>query len=220
MFTDRTGNNSLNSTFINTQEILNGTKNLKQQAIQTPSRFINEEIIKTMRTTTQQSISPIHPTLTTPHSKSTPFPQTAIQSTLKPSVAPKCSQNVTKHIDQLQKHNKQINKKLQQIEKTSVHYHFFLQKQSIKPSCVSNQNQPQEQCYNQQILQQNSQSFFFNDRQRATTDRSESFPFFFFKNIKNISYKLFRRNQSQYSEDEDYFHKNQQNFNNTPQNNS
>ena len=36
MFTDRTGNNSLNSTFINTQENLNGTRNLTQQDNQTP----------------------------------------------------------------------------------------------------------------------------------------------------------------------------------------
>ena len=55
MFTDRTGNNSLSSTFINTQENLNGTKNRTQQDIQTPSHFVNEEIVETMPTTTQQS---------------------------------------------------------------------------------------------------------------------------------------------------------------------
>ena len=36
MFTDRTGNNSLNSTFIITQESLNGRGNATQQEIQTP----------------------------------------------------------------------------------------------------------------------------------------------------------------------------------------
>ena len=65
MFTDREGNNSFNSTFIN-QENLNGTGNITQQDIQTPSHFVNEEIVETMPTTTQQSISPIHPTLKTP----------------------------------------------------------------------------------------------------------------------------------------------------------
>ena len=34
LFTDRPGNNSLNSTFINTQENLNGTKNLTKHDIQ------------------------------------------------------------------------------------------------------------------------------------------------------------------------------------------
>ena len=91
IFTDRTGTNSSNSTFINTKENLTGTRNLTQQDIQTPSRFINEEIVETMPTTTQQSIFPIHPTLTTPK-KSTEFPQTTIQSTVKPSVIPKYSQ--------------------------------------------------------------------------------------------------------------------------------
>ena len=72
MFTDRTGNKSLlNSTFINTQKSLNGTKNLTQQDIQTPSHFVNEEIVETMPTTTQQSISCIHLTLKTPTKKNT-----------------------------------------------------------------------------------------------------------------------------------------------------
>ena len=68
MFTDREGNNSFNSTFIN-QENLNGTGNITQQDIQTPSHFVNEEIVETMPTTTHQSISPIHPTLKTPKKK-------------------------------------------------------------------------------------------------------------------------------------------------------
>ena len=42
-----------------------------------------------MPTTKQQSISPIHPTLTTPKNKNTVFPQTTIQSTVKPSVIQK-----------------------------------------------------------------------------------------------------------------------------------
>ena len=46
-----------------------------------------------MPTTTQQSISPIHPTLMTTHNKIKPFPQTTIQSTVKPSVVPKVSTN-------------------------------------------------------------------------------------------------------------------------------
>ena len=50
---DRRQNNSLNSTLVQ-QEILNETKNLTQQDIQTPSHFINEEIVEAKVTTTQQ----------------------------------------------------------------------------------------------------------------------------------------------------------------------
>ena len=56
--------NSLNSSIIH-NENLNGTRNLTQQDIQTPSHFINEEIVQTTVRTTQQSISPIRPNLTT-----------------------------------------------------------------------------------------------------------------------------------------------------------
>ena len=45
-----------------------------------------------MPTTTQQSISPNYPTLTTPRIKNTAFPQTSIQSTVKYSVTPNHSQ--------------------------------------------------------------------------------------------------------------------------------
>ena len=57
MFTDRTIDNSLNSTFISTLEVLNGTRNLTTQDIQTPSHLGNEKTVKTMLTITQQSIS-------------------------------------------------------------------------------------------------------------------------------------------------------------------
>ena len=61
-FLPDTRNNSLNSTAIH-NENLNGTRNLTQQDIQTPSHFINKEIVQTTTTTTKQSISPIHPNL-------------------------------------------------------------------------------------------------------------------------------------------------------------
>ena len=59
-FLPDTRNNSLNSTVIH-NENLNGTRNLTQQDIQTPSHFINEEIVQTKVTSTQQSISLILP---------------------------------------------------------------------------------------------------------------------------------------------------------------
>ena len=89
-FSPDTQNNSLNSTVIH-HENLNGTRNLTQQDIQTPSHFINEEIVHTTVTTTQQSISPIHPNLATPKNRNTTLPQVTSQSTVKPSIAPKYS---------------------------------------------------------------------------------------------------------------------------------
>ena len=66
IFPERTGNSSLNSTFINNDN-LNGTGNLTQQDIYTPSHFKNEEIVETITTTeAQRSISPIQPNFTTP----------------------------------------------------------------------------------------------------------------------------------------------------------
>ena len=88
-FLPDTRNNSLNSTVIH-NENLNGTRNLTQQDIETPSHFINEEIVQTT-TTTQQSISPIHPNLTTPRNTNTSLAQVTLQSTVKPSVAPNYS---------------------------------------------------------------------------------------------------------------------------------
>ena len=87
-FLPDTQNNSLNLTVIHNED-LNGTRNLTQQDIQTPSHFINEEIVQT--TTTQQSISPIHPNLTTTRNTNTSLAQVTLQSTVKPSVAPKYS---------------------------------------------------------------------------------------------------------------------------------
>ena len=89
----------MNSTLVQ-RENLNGTRNLTQQGIQTPSHFINEKLVETIVTTTQRSISPKHPNLTTPKPKTSILPQVTLQSTVKPSVAPKYSQWITKHLDQ------------------------------------------------------------------------------------------------------------------------
>ena len=91
-FLPDTQNNSLNSTVMHHKN-LNGTRNFTQQDIQTPSHFINEEIVHTTVTTTQQSISPIHPNLTTPKRNNAIPPQVTYQSTVTPSatLAPKYS---------------------------------------------------------------------------------------------------------------------------------
>ena len=68
IFNDRR-ENSLKSKTINKQETLNRTKNLTQKDIQTPSHFINKEIVETRPKTTIQNFSPIRPTLTKLHKK-------------------------------------------------------------------------------------------------------------------------------------------------------
>ena len=45
---DKTSNNCLKSPFIKTQETLNAKRYLTQQDIQTPSHFVNEEIVETL----------------------------------------------------------------------------------------------------------------------------------------------------------------------------
>ena len=75
MFTERTANNSLNFTFINTQETLNGTRSLTQQDIQTPSHFLNEETVETMPTTTQHIKSYLPFILRSQDHIKTTFPQ-------------------------------------------------------------------------------------------------------------------------------------------------
>ena len=73
---------------------MSGTKNLTQKDIQTPSPFVKEEVVETIVTTTQQNFSPIHPNLTTPKAENQTLPQMTLQSTVKPSVAPKYSHMV------------------------------------------------------------------------------------------------------------------------------
>ena len=149
MFTDRTGNNSLIFTFINTQENLNGTKNRTQQDIQTPSHFFNEEIVETMPTTTQQSISPIHSTLTTPKNNSTAFPQTTIQSTVKPFVIPKYSQTVYQTFKPVTTSRQTNKQKTSNRSNFSGHnYNFFAKSKTTKPPYMNNRNQSQAQNYN------------------------------------------------------------------------
>ena len=75
---ERTGNNSLKSTFINNDN-LKGTRNLTQQDIQTPSHFVSKEVVETITTTeAQRSISPVQPNFTTPKFKNPTLQQAII----------------------------------------------------------------------------------------------------------------------------------------------
>ena len=64
-------------------------------------------------------------------------------------------------------------------------------------------NQSQEHRYTQQTPQPVSQSVFFEEKRKTTTDRHKNYPFF--QQNKNSTNKLFIRSQPHYSEDEDYF---------------
>ena len=73
---------------------------------------------ETMTRTTQECISPIHPTLTPARNKNAEFPQTTIQSTVKNSVIPKYSQMDYQTSKPVTTSRKQINKR-RLIETTS-----------------------------------------------------------------------------------------------------
>ena len=116
---DRRGNNSLNSLILQ-QENLIGTRNLTQQDIQTPSHFVNEEIVETIAITTQQSISPIHPTVTT-HRPKNPI---LLQVTINPRLKPPLFQNIvsgpqTTHPPPINTQNRLISQRLS----NSVNFH-------------------------------------------------------------------------------------------------
>ena len=113
--------------FIN-QERLNGNINHTQQDIQTPSDFVNGEIFEIMPTTTQQIISPIHPTLTTPKNKNTATPQTTIQSTVKPSVNPKYSQMAYQTFRPVTTSRQTNKQKMSNRNNISDHNYNFFQK--------------------------------------------------------------------------------------------
>ena len=74
------------------QKIPNGTRNPTQLDNQVPSHFVNEEIVETIVSTTQQNISPIHRNLTTPRTKTPTLPHVTLQSLVKPSVVSMYSQ--------------------------------------------------------------------------------------------------------------------------------
>ena len=81
-----------------------------------------------MPTTTNQGFSPIHHTLTTPRNKKNPFPQTTVQSTVKPFVAPKYSRMYYQTNRPKTKKRQTINKKLQIEKFFRSLLQFFLRK--------------------------------------------------------------------------------------------
>ena len=178
-------NNSLNSTVIH-NENLNGTRNLTQQDIQTPSHFINEEIVHT--TTTQQSISPIRINLTTPRNTNSSQTQVTLQSTVKPSVAPKYS-----HMDYQTYRPMTIPPK---TRKTFTRNHFADHNYNYThPSKTNYQprknfsNYTKSRNWDNPMAPPNSVNFQTN--LHPPQDRSENYPFFQQnKNKKQTSYQI------------------------------
>ena len=171
---DRKGNNSLNSTIVPPQENLNRTRNLTKQDIQTPSRFVNEEIVETIVATTQQSISPINPNLTTPKTKNPTLPQVTLQSTVKPSVAPKYS-----HMDY--QTNRPMRKPTQ--KRTTFtgnnfaehNYNYVNHPQTTHPPRTKKHNQFFSQ--RSKFPQTSNNSVHFHNYPHNSQDKSENYPF-------------------------------------------
>ena len=178
-FLPDTRNNSLNSTVIH-DENLNGTRNLTQQDIQTPSHFINEEIIQTT-TTTQQSISPIRPNLTTPRNTNTSLARVTLQSTVKPSVAPKYSQ-----MDYQTYRPMTVPSKTRRTFTRNTfaeHNYNYAHSSNINYHPQKNNNQIRSQYWDNPMAKTNS--VIFQTNSHPPQDRSENYPFFQQIKIKN-----------------------------------
>ena len=152
------------------QENLNGTRNLTQQDIQTPSQFINEEIFETIVTTTQQSISPIHPNPTTPKPTTSILPQVTLQSTVKPSVAPKYSQMDYQTFRTMTK-PPQKQRLFTRSNFAEHNYNYVNRSQTSKPPRTNPHNRSFSQRQNSQ--KQTSNFVNFNVNIRYPTDPSE-----------------------------------------------
>ena len=213
---DRRQKNSLNSTLVQ-QENLNGTRNLTQQDIQTPSHFINEEIVETIVTTTQQSTSPIHPNLTTPKPKTSILPQVTLQSTVKPSVAPNYSQMDYQTLRPMTK-PPQKQRIFTRSNFAEHNYNYANRSQTSKPPRTNPHNRLFSQRQNSQ--QQTSNFVNFNDKPRNLTDPSENYPIF--QQNKNSKQHYQNKQKTPYytpnyllSDDADFHDQNhQQNFQN------
>ena len=178
-FLPDTRNNSLNWTVIH-NENLNGTRNLTQQDIQTPSHFINEEIVQTT-TTTQQSISPIRPNLTTPKNTNTSLAQVTLQSTVKPSVAPKYS-----HMDYQSYRPMTVPSKTRRTFTRNTfaehNYNYAHSSKTNYPPRKNNDNQIRSRYWDNPMTTTNSVNF--QTYSHPPQDRSENYPFFQQKKIK------------------------------------
>ena len=179
---------------------MNGTRNLTQQDIQTPSHFVNEEVVETIVTTTQQSISPIHPNLTTPKPKNQKLPQVTSQSTVKPSVAPKYS-----HMDyQTYRPMTKPTHKQRTFTRNNFaehNYKYVNPSKITQPPRTHRQNHLFSQKSNFPITSTNSVNF--HDYPHPSQDHSENYPFF--QQNRNKQQTPFHTSNYLSSDDDDYY---------------
>ena len=210
---DILGNNSLNSTLIQ-QENINGTRNLTQQDIQTSSHIANEEIVEIVTITTQQSNSTIHPNLTTPRPKNPALPQVTLQSTVKPSVLPKFSQMDYQTFRTMTKPT-QKRRRFTRNNFAEHNYNYVNRPQTTKPPRANTQNHLILQRKNFQ--QPSTISVNFNEYPRVSQHQSEIYPFFQ-QNKHNRQQNKYRHQTPYYtsnylsSDDEDYYNQNYPQF--------
>ena len=155
------------------------------QDIQTPSHFINEEIV---HTTTQQSISPIRPNLTTPRNTNPSQTQVTLQSTVKPSVAPKYS-----HMDYQTYRPMTIQSKTRKTftrnNFAERNYNYTHPSKTNYPPRKNNNNHRRSRNWDNPMASTNSVNFQTNSH--PPQDRSENYPFFQQnKNKKQTSYQM------------------------------
>ena len=164
---------SLNSTVINHENLIEN-RNLTQQDIQMPPRVINEVIVHTTITTTQQSISPIHPNLTTPKNRYTAIPQVTLQSTVKPLVAPKYSHMDYQTYRPMTKPSKP-RKTFTRSNFAEHNYNYAHSSRTNNPPRKNN-NHICSQYWDNPITSTNSVNFQINSH--PPHDHSENYPFF------------------------------------------
>ena len=154
---------------------MNGTRNLTQQDIQTPSHFINEEVVETIVTATQQSISPMHPNLTLTKPKNQTLPQVTLQSTVKPLVAPKDS-----HMDyQTYRPMTKPTHRQRTFTRSNFAEHIYNcvnPSKTTHPPRIQKQNHLLSQKSNFPMTSTNSVNF--HDYPHPSQDHSENYPFF------------------------------------------
>ena len=206
---DRIGNNSLNSTLIQ-QKNLNGNRNLTQQDIETPSHFTNEEVVTTV-TTTQQSILPVQPNLTTPRPKNPLLPQITLQTTVKPSVVPKYSRMDHQTLRRMTKPT-QKQRTVTRKNFAEHNYNYVNRPQTSKLPRTNTQNHLFSQ--RQNFQNPTTHSVNFHDYPRISQDQSENYQFF--QQNKNNKQHNQNKHKTLYytpnylsSDDEDFYDQNQ-----------
>ena len=171
---------------------------LHNKIFQTPPHFINEEIVQTTVTTTQQSMSPIHPNLTTTRNKNTTLPQVTLQSTVKPSVAPKFSHMDNQTYRPMTKPSK-TRKRFRRNNFAEHNYNYVHPSKTNQLPRNNMQNHVYYRYWNPPNTSTNSVNF--QDYPHSPQDYSENYPFF--QQNRNKQQTPYYTNYSS-SDDDDY----------------